>query len=135
MGSIKNLLFKGGGIIFGLRLRSYLFKLNKGLKRLVRKLVFLIKVKELNIIVFEDFGFEVLNIKNFINVLKVLGLENKKFLFVLGELNKNVYLLLCNLKVFNVVISLELSIYVILNINNLVFLEGFLELIEENLSK
>lgn len=129
------MLFKGGGIVFGLRLRSYLFKLNKGLKRLVRKLVFLIKVKELNIVVLEDFNFEVLNIKNFINVLKVLGLENKKFLFVLGELNKNVYLLLCNLKVLNVVISLELSIYVILNVSNLVFLEGFLELIEENLSK
>ncbi|TPG40032.1 50S ribosomal protein L4 [Flavobacterium pectinovorum] len=134
-GSIKNPLFKGGGTIFGPRPRSYSFKLNKGLKRLARKSAFSIKAKEANIIVLEDFNFEVPNTKNFINVLKALGLENKKSLFVLGESNKNVYLSSRNLKASNVVTSSELSTYAILNTNNLVLLEGSLELIEENLSK
>ncbi|EJL66685.1 50S ribosomal protein L4 [Flavobacterium sp. CF136] len=134
-GSIKNPLFKGGGTIFGPRPRSYSFKLNKGLKRLARKSAFSIKAKESNIIVLEDFGFEAPNTKNFINVLKALGLENKKSLFVLGESNKNVYLSSRNLKASNVVTSSELSTYAILNTNNLVLLEGSLELIEENLSK
>ena len=134
-GSIKNPLFKGGGTIFGPRPRSYSFKLNKGLKRLARKSAFSIKAKESNIIVLEDFGFEAPNTKNFINVLKALGLENKKSLFVLGESNKNVYLSSRNLKASNVVTSSELSTYAILNANNLVLLEGSLELIEENLSK
>lgn len=134
-GSIKNPLFKGGGTIFGPRPRSYSFKLNKGLKRLARKSAFSIKAKESNIIVLEDFGFEAPNTKNFINVLKALGLENKKSLFVLGEANKNVYLSSRNLKASNVVTSSELSTYAILNTNNLVLLEGSLELIEENLSK
>jgi large subunit ribosomal protein L4 len=134
-GSIKNPLFKGGGTIFGPRPRSYSFKLNKGLKRLARKSAFSIKAKESNIVVLEDFNFETPNTKNFINVLKALGLENKKSLFVLGESNKNVYLSSRNLKASNVVTSSELSTYAILNASNLVLLEGSLELIEENLSK
>ncbi|RTY84352.1 50S ribosomal protein L4 [Flavobacterium sp. LS1P28] len=134
-GSAKNPLFKGGGTVFGPRPRSYSFKLNKSLKRLARKSAFSIKAKESNIIVLEDFSFETPNTKNFINVLKALELENKKSLFVLGDVNKNVYLSSRNLKGSSVVSSLELSTYAILNANNLVLLESSLEIIEENLSK
>ena len=134
-GSAKNPLFKGGGTVFGPRPRSYSFKLNKSLKRLARKSAFSIKAKEANIIVLEDFSFETPNTKNFINVLKSLGLENKKSLFVLGDSNKNVYLSSRNLKASKVISSLELSTYEILNTNSLVLLEGSLEVIEENLSK
>jgi large subunit ribosomal protein L4 len=134
-GSAKNPLFKGGGTVFGPRPRSYSFKLNKGLKRLARKSAFSIKAKESNIIVVEDFSFETPNTKNFINVLKALGLENKKSLFVLGESNKNVYLSSRNLKGSSVLSNSELSTYAILNANNLVLLEGSLEGIEDNLSK
>lgn len=134
-GSAKNPLFKGGGTVFGPRPRSYSFKLNKNLKRLARKSAFSIKAKESNIIVLEDFSFETPSTKNFINVLKSLGLENKKSLFVLGDSNKNVYLSSRNLKASNVVSSSELSTYAILNANNVVLLEGSLEGIEDNLSK
>jgi len=134
-GSAKNPLFKGGGTVFGPRPRSYSFKLNKNLKRLARKSAFSIKAKESNIIVLEDFNFETPSTKNFINVLKSLGLDNKKSLFVLGDANKNVYLSSRNLQASNVVTSSELSTYAILNANNVVLLEGSLEAIEENLSK
>jgi large subunit ribosomal protein L4 len=134
-GSAKNPLFKGGGTVFGPRPRSYSFKLNKTVKRLARKSAFSIKAKESNIVVVEDFNFETPNTKNFINVLKALGLENKKSLFVLGDSNKNVYLSSRNLKASSVVTNSELSTYAILNANNLVLSEGSLEGIEENLSK
>jgi large subunit ribosomal protein L4 len=134
-GSAKNPLFKGGGTVFGPRPRSYSFKLNKAVKRLARKSAFSIKAKESNIIVVEDFTFETPNTKNFINVLKALGLENKKSLFVLGDSNKNVYLSSRNLKGSSVLSNSELSTYAILNANNLVLLEGSLEGIEDNLSK
>ena len=134
-GSIKNPLFKGGGTVFGPRPRSYSFKLNKSLKRLARKSAFSIKAKESNIMVVEDFEFEAPNTKNFITVLKALGLDNKKSLFVLGDSNKNVYLSSRNLKGSSVVSNLELSTYAILNTNSLVLLESSLEGIEENLSK
>ena len=134
-GSKKSPLFKGGGTVFGPRPRSYSFKLNKSLKRLARKSAFSIKAKEANLVVVEDFDFETPNTKNFIAVLKALGLENKKSLFVLGDSNKNVYLSSRNLKASSVVSNSELSTYAILNANNLVLLESSLEGIEENLSK
>lgn len=134
-GSVKNPLFVGGGTIFGPRPRSYSFKLNKNLKRLARKSALSTKAKEGSIVVLENFEFDTPNTKNFINVLKALGLDNKKSLFVLGESNKNVYLSSRNLKASNVVTTNELSTYVILNAGSLVLLEGSLAGIEDNLSK
>ncbi|MEO0059095.1 MAG: hypothetical protein RLZZ312_742 [Bacteroidota bacterium] len=134
-GSAKNPLFKGGGTVFGPRPRSYSFKLNKTVKRLARKSAFSMKAAESNIIVLESFDFETPSTKNFNNVLKALGLENKKSLFVLGDSNKNVYLSSRNLKVSNVVSSLELSTYAILNATSLVLIEGSIDVIEDNLSK
>ncbi|WP_445722089.1 50S ribosomal protein L4 [Flavobacterium sp.] len=134
-GSAKNPLFKGGGTVFGPRPRSYSFKLNKNLKRLARKSALSLKVKESSLIVLEDFTFEAPNTKNFINVLKALGLDNKKSLFVLGDANKNVYLSSRNLKAAKVVTSSEISTYAVLNASSLVVLEGALASIEENLSK
>jgi large subunit ribosomal protein L4 len=134
-GSAKNPLFKGGGTVFGPRPRSYSFKLNKSLKRLARKSALALKAKESNLIVVENFEFETPSTKNFINVLKALGLENKKSLFVLGDTNKNVYLSSRNLKASSVVTVSELNTYGVLNAKSLVLMEGSLEGIEENLSK
>ena len=134
-GSAKSPVFKGGGTIFGPRPRSYSFKLNKALKRLARKSAFAIKAQEANLFVVEDFTFEAPSTKNFINVLKALGLEGKKSLFVLGESNKNVYLSSRNLERASVVTSSELNTYGILNAKSLVLTEGSLEGIVENLSK
>ncbi len=134
-GSVKSPVFVGGGTIFGPRPRSYSFKLNKNLKRLARKSALSAKANEGNVIVLENFEFDTPNTKNFINILKSLGIENKKSLFVLGELNKNVYLSSRNLKSSKVVTNSELNTYGILNANSLILLEGSLEGIEENLSK
>ncbi|NER15165.1 50S ribosomal protein L4 [Leptobacterium flavescens] len=134
-GSIKNPLFVGGGRIFGPRPRSYSQKLNKNLKRLARKSALSIKAKEQSILVVEDFNLEAPRTKDFTNILKALGLESKKSLFVLGDSNNNVYLSSRNLKSSEVVTNSELSTYKILNANNIVLLEGSLEGIESNLSK
>ncbi|GGD88128.1 50S ribosomal protein L4 [Planktosalinus lacus] len=134
-GNIKNPLFKGGGRVFGPRPRSYSFKLNKTLKRLARKSALTMKAKDKQIFIIEDFTFEAPKTKNFTNLLTALGLENKKSLFVLGELNNNVYLSSRNLKGTEVVTNSELNTYKILNANSLVLLESSLEGIEQNLSK
>jgi large subunit ribosomal protein L4 len=134
-GSAKNPLFKGGGTVFGPRPRSYSFKLNKNLKRLARKSALSLKVNESNLVVVEDFTFDTPSTKNFINVLKSLGLDNKKSLFVLGDSNKNVYLSSRNLKASSVVTTSELSTYAILNAKSLVLLERAVDGIEANLSK
>ena len=134
-GSIKSGIFKGGGRMFGPRPRNYSFKLNKNLKRLARKSALTIKANDKAIMVIEDLSFDAPKTKDFINVLKTLGLENKKSLFVLGESNNNVYLSSRNLKGAEVVTNSHLSTYGIMNANSVVLFEGSLEGIETNLSK
>ena len=134
-GSIKSPIFKGGGRIFGPRPRSYSFKLNKNLKRLARRSALSMKANDKAIVVMEDLNFEAPKTKEFTSVLKSLGLENKKSLFVLGESNNNLDLSSRNLKGAEVITNSELSTYKIMNANSLVLFEGSLEGIETNLSK
>ena len=134
-GSIKSPIFRGGGRIFGPRPKDYTQKLNKNVKRLARKSALSIKTKENAVLVVEDFNFEAPKTKDFVQVLKSLGLENKKSLFVLGDSNNGVYLSSRNLERSEVITNSELSTYKILNANNIVLLEGSLEGIELNLNK
>lgn len=133
-GSIKSPVFRGGGRIFGPRPRNYGFKLNKALKRLARKSALSIKANDNAITVVEDFSFDTPKTKNFIEVLKAIGIQEKKSLIVLGESNKNVYLSSRNLKGSEVISVSELSTYKILNAKSVVFMEGSLEGLESNLS-
>ncbi len=133
-GSIKSPIFRGGGRIFGPRPKDYTQKLNKNLKRLARKSALSLKSKEKAILVVEDFDFDAPKTKDFVQVLKSLGLENKKSLFVLGDSNKGVYLSSRNFKGSEVITNSELSTYKILNANSVVLLEGSLEGIETNLN-
>jgi large subunit ribosomal protein L4 len=134
-GSIKSGVFRGGGRMFGPRPRNYSFKLNKNVKRLARKSAFTIKASEKSITVIEDFTFDSPKTKNFTAVLKALGLDSKKSLFVLGGSNNNVYLSSRNLKGSEVLIDSEISTYKILNANQVVLFESALKNIETNLSK
>ena len=134
-GSIKSGVFKGGGRMFGPRPKDYSFKLNKNLKRLARKSALTMKANDNAIVVMEDFNFDAPKTKNFTAILKALGVEDKKSLFVLGASNNNVYLSSRNFKGSEVVTNSELNTYKILNANKLVLLESSLEGIESNLSK
>jgi len=132
-GSIKSPVFRGGGRIFGPRPKDYKIKLNKNLKRLARKSALSLKQNEKSIIVLEDFNFEVPKTKDFINVLKALGIDANKSLIVLGDSNNNVYLSSRNLKQSEVVTTSELSTYKILNAKNIVLTESSIAGIETNL--
>ena len=133
-GSIKNPLCRGGGNIFGRRVRSYSQKLNKNVKKLARRSALTLKLKSKAISVVEDFDFELPKTKSFTEVITALGIKDKKSLFILGGINKNVYLSARNLDRTNVVTNSEISTYGIMNAQHIVFLESSLEQIESNLS-
>mgnify|MGYP002700163600 FL=1 len=134
-GSIKSGVFRGGGRMFGPRPRDYSFKLNKNLKRLARKSALSTQAKENNLVVVENFDFDTPKTKNFVNVLKALGLENQKSLFVLSGANNNVYLSSRNLTRTQVITGADISTYGVLNASKVVLTEGSLALIESNFSK
>ncbi len=134
-GSIKSPIFKGGGRVFGPRPKSYAQKLNKNVKRLARKSALSLKSREKELMVVEDFNIDAPKTKDFVQILKSLGLEDKKSLIVLGGMNNNVYLSSRNLKRSEVITNSELNTYKILNAKSLVLVESAVEEIQSNLSK
>jgi len=133
-GSIKNPIFRGGGNTFGPRVRSYSQKLNKNVKKLARRSALSLKLKSKAVSVIEDFDFKTPKTKSFSDVINALGIKDKKSLFILGGVNKNVYLSARNLERTSVVTNSEISTYNIMNAQHIVFLESSLEKIESNLS-
>lgn len=129
-GSIKAPVFRGGGRVFGPRPRNYDFKLNKKVKQLARKSALSYKAKENGIIILEDFNFNAPKTKEFVAIQNNLKINDKKSLFVLSEVNKNIYLSSRNLQGVRVVIASDLTTYDILNASSVVFLEGSLDKIE-----
>ena len=132
-GSIKNPLFRGGGTIFGPRPRNYQFKLNKNVKKLARKSALSNKCKSKSISIIEKIDFKSPKTKSFNDLLKAFGLEDKKTLFVMDGVNKNVYLSARNLKKSEVVTDSEVSTYKIVNAQHLVIEENVIEKLQSNL--
>ena len=134
-GSVKSPVFVGGGRIFGPRPKDYTQKLTKNVKRLARRSALSAKAQSQSLVVLEDFNFEVPKTKDFTAVVKSLGLENKKSLFVLPNVNNNVYLSSRNVANSSVVTALELNTYQVVYANNIVLTESAVEVIESILTK
>ena len=130
-GSIKNPLFKGGARIFGPQPRDYSFKLNKKVKDLAKFSALSTKMAASAIKVVEDFNFDQPKTKEFIAVLKGFGLENKKTLLILPELNDNVYLSSRNLKNTSIGLAASLNTYEIMNNNTILIAEKSIETFEK----
>ena len=133
-GSLKGPLHRGGGTAFGPQPRDYSFKLNKKLKRLARISALTLKAQQEQIKIVENFSFDAPKTKSFIQILRSLGVENKKSLIVLADSDNNVYLSSRNLKGSNVVKASDLNTYDIINAHSLVLTESSIGKIENWLS-
>lgn len=131
-GSIKSPIFRGGGRVFGPRVRDYNFKLNKKVKQLARKSALSYKLKDQAIMIVEDFKFDDPKTKNLVELQQKLQINEKKVLFVLNQPNKNVYLSSRNLPGVKIVTTSELSTYDIINASKLAFVESSIEAVEQN---
>ena len=129
-GSIKNPIFRGGGRVFGPRVRDYSQKINKKIKSIARKSALSIKAKSNSIFVVEEFSFDKPNTKGLYDFLKVLKIDSKNSLVVFAEENKNVYLSSRNLKKAETVNACELNTYLISKAQNLVFFEDSISKLE-----
>ncbi len=134
-GSIKSPLFNGGGRVFGPQPRDYSFKLNKKLKSLARKSALSYKAKDSSIVVVEDFNFDNIKTKSYIQFTTDLNVTGVKTLLVLGAANENVYLSSRNLKKTKVILADQLNTYDVLNAGKLILTTGALKTLEEALAK
>lgn len=134
-GSVKSPLFNGGGRVFGPQPRDYSFKLNKKLKSLARKSALSYKAKDSNIVVLEDFTFDSVKTKSYIDLVASLNFTNEKTLLVLPAANNNIYLSSRNLKKAKVITADQLSTYDVLNAGKLLLTASSVKTLEEALAK
>ncbi|MDD6803368.1 MAG: 50S ribosomal protein L4 [Prevotellaceae bacterium] len=134
-GDINSPVLVGGGRVFGPKPRDYRFKLNKKVKALARKSALSYKAAENAIVVVEDFTMEAPKTKEFVNIAKNLKVDGKKALFVLSDVNKNVYLSARNLQRSYVTMASQVNAYRVLNADVLVVTENSLKTFDEILNK
>ena len=123
-GDINSPVLVGGGRVFGPRPRNYSFKLNKKVKALARKSALTFKAQNNQIIVVEDFDFEVAKTKNFVNFAKNLEISGVKTLVVLETQKKHVYLSARNVEGATIMTASELNTYKILDNKKMVLTES-----------
>ena len=120
-------MFRGGARIFGPRPRFYDFKLNKKVKTLAKNSAFSTKVADSAIKIVEDFSFDAPKTKEYLKFLQAFGLENKKSLLILPELNENVYLSSRNVQGAVIALADNLNTYEIMNNNSILISEKSIE--------
>lgn len=126
-GSIKSPVFRGGGRIFGPRPRNYSFKLNKKVKQLARLSALAYKAKNNEITIVEDFVLDTPKTKEFNAIRKNLQVDGRRFLLVLAEANRNVYLSARNIPKTEVSVASGLNTYSIMKAKRLLLTESSVE--------
>lgn len=82
------------------------------------------KAKENAIVILEDVTMDAPKTKQFVSILKNLGVDNKKSLFVIPEDNTNLYLSLRNVPKVNGTLVRDINTYDLINANVLVMTES-----------
>ena len=129
IGDINSPVLVGGGRVFGPRPRDYRFKLNRKVKELARKSVLSAKASENQITIIEDFTFAAPKTKDFVKIAKNLKVEGEKFLLVLAEQNKNVFLSARNVPDARLMNAKDVNTYALLNNNAIILTESSLAVI------
>jgi len=135
MGDIKSPLLRGGARAFGPRPRNYGFKINKKVKQLARLSALTYKAKQNEILVVEDFTFESIKTKQYVDLLKRFELTGKKVLLVLPKIDSNVYLSARNIQKSRVTLADSINTYDVLNANKVIMPESSFSELEKMFSK
>jgi len=131
MGDIKSPILRGGARAFGPHPRNYHFKLNKKVKRLARKSALTYKVQDNEVMILEDFNFEMPKTKQYLDILKKFELEGKKTLLVLKDVDANISKSASNIQRAKVTTANKVNTYELLEANKVIFVESAVKELEE----
>jgi len=119
-GSIRSPIWRGGGVVFGPRPRSYYFSLNKKEKRQAMLQSLLAKIKEGSLRVVENLLLEQPKTKEAVKLLTNLGLKGSTLVVTVSK-NENVLRSFSNLENVDVLPVNSVSTYHLLKFENVVF--------------
>ncbi len=131
-GSIRSPLWRGGGVIFGPKPRSYETKMNRKERRLALRTAYMSRVEDL--IVVEEFAdqFPQPKTKELVGAIARWGVEpGAKVLLILPEKSEMVYLSARNIAWVRLIEANQLNVYDVLNADKIVVTKAALAKIQE----
>ncbi|MFA6541503.1 MAG: 50S ribosomal protein L4 [Bacteroidota bacterium] len=130
-GTSRSPLQVGGGTIFGPKPHDYSVKLPAKVKRLARKSAWSYKAKDGQIVVVEDFSFDVPKTKEMSAILAALQVDKKKVLLLTSKTDLNVLKSGKNIPTLHVLEAAKASTYDILNNNVVVVFKSSVDVIHK----
>jgi large subunit ribosomal protein L4 len=130
-GSRKSPLWRGGGVVFGPRPRSYAYKVPKKVRRQALKMALTSKLQEKALIVVDKLDLEAVKTKRFVEVMGAL--KTKEALIVTDRELENLELSSRNVPRVKVVRWEGLNVYDILRFKHLILLEPSVKQLEGRL--
>ena len=114
-GSANSPLWVGGGVTFGPRPRSYTQKINKKLRKLALKSAYSIKALEDKIKIVEDFTLDMPKTKEVAGMIKALGIDKSKIIFLVGNKDDIMIKSSKNIPLFNLTMAEDVDTYDLMN--------------------
>lgn len=129
-GSIRAPQWKGGGVVFAPKPRSYRYSVPKKVRRLAMRSVLTSKVLEGELRVLDALTIDAFSTKKAKEILKNLNLETKTII-VLSEGNEKIVKSFANIPKVETVVVDYMNVYDLLRFDNLVIVKDALSKIEE----
>ncbi len=130
-GNRRSPLWRGGGIVFGPKPRSYGFKLSKKVRRQGICMALSARLSEENLTVLDDFKFEQIKTRDFVKAMQSLQIDNA--LIVLSDHDDKVERSSRNVPGYKVMLPEGLNVYDILLHRHVVLLQTSVDKIEKRL--
>ena len=123
-GTIRSPLWRGGGIVFGPSPHRYRHKVSKKLSLLARRSVFIDRLENEKVLVFDNLILQNSKTSSFNNLLVSMGLLNKKITLLVSDNNDNLNRATKNLSLIYVVNVSCVSVYELLDCEYLIMDEN-----------
>jgi large subunit ribosomal protein L4 len=131
-GSIRSPLWRGGGVTFAAKTRSFQQKVNRKMYSAAMRSIFAELLRQERLLIVEDFNLTAAKTRDLIEKLRNLKIENT--LIITHEVQNNLVLASRNLSYVNVVEATSIEPIALLSHDNVLITRDALRLIEEKLS-
>ena len=114
-GTIRAPQWRGGGVVFAPTPRSYDKKMNNKMVKLAMRSALSAKVRDNELVLVDDYGFEKPCTKEAVRMLKALGLEDKRVTIIVRDDDVNAYLSFRNIPKTFIITPDEANTYDLVN--------------------
>ncbi len=129
-GSAASPIWRGGGVVFGPKPRSYYYKLPKNKKKVIYRSLWRYKVLNGLLSVISDFKLEKPNTKAMVEILSNMGFSGKKVLIITKDSDKFVYFSARNLPSVKVIPYNNVNLFDLAKYDNILITQDLLPVIE-----